>query len=96
MPTKVPEYMASGTPILVFAHKTTALYKYAKETEWAYTVSDNNINSIAEAIERIYKDELLRKTLNKKAINIVKTNHDANIIRKKFKETLLIGIENIN
>ena len=31
MPTKAPEYMASGTPILIFSPEDTALVEYAKE-----------------------------------------------------------------
>ena len=39
MPTKAPEYMISGTPIIIFAPKVTALVKYANKYEWAIVIT---------------------------------------------------------
>ncbi len=89
MPTKVPEYMASGTPIFVFAHESTALYKYALNSKWAFTCCKNKIHSIAQVIEKIYKDMDARKTVASTALKIVRANHDSEIVRNKFRKALL-------
>lgn len=88
MPTKVPEYLASGTPILVFASESTALYKYASDLKWGYTISDNNIGSVASAIRRLYQDIDLRKTLGLTGKEVARKNHDGIKVRDDFRKVL--------
>ena len=47
MPTKAPEYMVSGTPIIIFAPEVTAIVKYAKKYNWAKVITENNISEIS-------------------------------------------------
>lgn len=43
MPGKTSEYMASGTPILVYAPERTALSMYAKREKWGYSVNRRDV-----------------------------------------------------
>lgn len=89
MPTKVPEYFASGTPILVFADKTTAVVKYAQNDGWGEVVTENSVKALAKAIEDISKDAEKRKLLSQRALLLMKKNHSNDIVREKFREKLM-------
>lgn len=88
MPTKASEYMASGSPILVYAPEKTALYKYAHRKGWAYTVSHNRIQDIADAILKLQQDPELRQHLGETGKKIAVDYHDAKIVREQFREAL--------
>jgi glycosyltransferase involved in cell wall biosynthesis len=89
--TKVPEYMISGTPILVFADKRTALAKYAIRDSWAYVVTNNNKMLLMQAIEELYSNLLLRKELAERARKIAIQNEDAKIVRENFRKSLKLN-----
>ncbi len=93
MPTKVPEFLASGTPIIVFAPKTTALYKYANSFGWGITVADNSVESLENTIKSLYGDLKLRKKLGETARKVAIQNHNGEKIRYEFRETLLHAID---
>lgn len=84
MPTKVSEYMISGTPILIYADKRTALAKYALKYGWAYVVTDSSDKVLTDAVNKLFSNLSMRKELAEKAKKIVIQNHDADIIRKNF------------
>ena len=42
MPTKVPAYLLSGTPILVYGPNEVAQVKYASSAGWGYVISNRN------------------------------------------------------
>ena len=88
MPTKVSEYMISGTPVLVFANRRTALAKYAIDYNWAYTVTENKKELLIEALNELYLNPVLRQTLAERAKNIAVKNENAEIVRAKFKTAL--------
>ena len=91
MPTKASEYMISGTPILVYADKRTALAKYAASDKWAYTVTENNKMVLTNALNELYSDLSLRKKLAETAREIVIRNEDAVVIREKFRKNFVIS-----
>ncbi|MDO9154791.1 MAG: glycosyltransferase [Paludibacter sp.] len=84
MPTKVSEYMASSTPILIVSPKDTALYSYAKSLECAHIVHENNIKSIMNGIKVLYQNVELRRKYAIKALEIVKTDSEVSIVRENF------------
>jgi glycosyltransferase involved in cell wall biosynthesis len=88
MPTKVPEYMISGTPILVYADKSTALNKYASKEDWAFVVSDDNIDNLSEKIFQIYNSMEDRIRISQNAYKVVMKNHICQNNRIKFKDFL--------
>jgi hypothetical protein len=89
MPTKTPEYMISGTPILVYADKKTALAKYAIEGKWACTVTDNKRSVLKKALVELSSDLVLRKKLAERAKELAIQNDDAIKVRESFRKTLL-------
>ena len=88
MPTKAPEYMMCGTPIIVFGPGETALVKDAQQNNWAKVVTENNIEMLADAINNLVTDENLRKQITANAIRIAETNYNSVKIRNEFREVI--------
>lgn len=88
MPTKAPEYMVSGTPIIVFGPGETALVDDAVQNKWAITVTKNDTELLAKAVASIISDIGLRRQIASNAINIAETNYDSVKVRNRFRETL--------
>jgi glycosyltransferase involved in cell wall biosynthesis len=88
--TKVPEYMISGTPVLVYAHQQTALVKYALKEEWAYVVTENKSEALKNSIKEMFLNISLRKQLAEKAMKVVVQNDNADIVRENFRKSLII------
>jgi glycosyltransferase involved in cell wall biosynthesis len=88
MPTKAPEYMISGTPILIFASEVTAIVKYAQKCEWAYVITENNSNSLARALESLILDKHLRQKIAENAKKIAENTHSSLVVRSNFKEAI--------
>jgi glycosyltransferase involved in cell wall biosynthesis len=88
MPTKAPEYMMSGTPIIVFGPGETALVKDAQRNNWAKVITENNIEFLAEAINFLITDDNFRKQIAENAIKIAETNYNSVKIRNQFKEVI--------
>ena len=88
MPTKVPEYMASGVPVLVYAPPGHAVSLYAKEKGWGYVVSRRSIQELQGAILRLMDDEALRASLGNTAKALAHDNHDARLVRERFRQLL--------
>ena len=88
MPTKAPEYMASGTPIIIFAPANTAIVKDAQAGNWAKVIVQNDINILGEAIKSLINNETLRKQIGTNAVNIAERKYNANIIRNQFKKII--------
>lgn len=88
MPTKAPEYMVSGTPIIIFAPEDTALIKYAKKGGWAEVVTDNNIDMLTNSIKDLVTNESKRKSYGQKAIHIAEKNHNLKTVSNHFKKVI--------
>jgi len=89
MPTKAPEYMASGTPIAIFAPQDTALVKYAEKYEWAVVITDNKVKVLAEKLIEIFSDHSLRERIANTAKTVAETKHDSEIVVKEFQKSIL-------
>lgn len=88
MPTKAPEYMISGTPVIMFGPGDTALMKDGQRNNWAKVVTENNVEALAEAINTLITNDTLRKELAENAIRIAETNYNSVKIRNEFKEVI--------
>ncbi|TVZ27527.1 glycosyltransferase involved in cell wall biosynthesis [Gillisia sp. Hel_I_86] len=89
MPTKAPEYMASGTPIVVFAPQDTALVQYAEKYKWAAVVTNNNIDVLAEKLKQLFLEKSLRQEIAKTAKTTAETRHDSELVGREFQQILL-------
>lgn len=95
MPTKAPEYMVSGTPIIIFAPEVTAIVKYAKKYSWAKVITENNFIEICVVIKQLIESKRLRKEIAQNAINVAQKNHNAINVTDHFKEIILSLIVDI-
>ena len=84
MPTKVPEYLSTGVPILVFAPSQTALYKYAEEAKWAFLHSDPNVDSLTTQLYEIYTNYLKRNEISLIARKVANENHNRTKVKLDF------------
>jgi glycosyltransferase involved in cell wall biosynthesis len=89
MPTKAPEYMVSGTPIIIFAPEVTAIVKYARKDNWAKVITDNNINEICRAIKQLIENREMRQQIAKNAIETAEKNHNSTDVTNQFRKVIL-------
>ncbi|MCW5518002.1 glycosyltransferase [Muriicola sp. Z0-33] len=89
MPTKAPEYMASGTPIVIFAPRDTALVQYAEKYHWATVVTENSVAVLTEKLKKLFLDISLREQVAKTAKNIAETRHESNLVVREFEQMIL-------
>jgi glycosyltransferase involved in cell wall biosynthesis len=88
MPTKAPEYMITGTPIIIFAPEETAISKYASKYNWGKVITKNNLSDVSDGIKQLIQLEDLRELYSKNAIRIAVKNHNAINITNKFRDTI--------
>ncbi|MGC4034409.1 MAG: glycosyltransferase [Chitinophagaceae bacterium] len=88
MPTKASEFMASGTPIIIFAPKETAVAAYAQQYNWAELVTEKDIDTLAGSIKHLIEDKDYRKKLSVTAAQLAEKNHSSVIVRKQFQEMI--------
>ena len=84
MPTKVSEYMISGTPILVVSPDSTALYQYATEYKWGFVISENNKDAIKSGIKELFSNQKKREELGKIAKQVAEARHNIVKITEEF------------
>lgn len=96
MPTKASEYMASGTPTLVYAPTGNALTRYANDEKWAYVVSEHSTTTLKAAIVKLIGDEELREQIGRRGIEVANRNHGASGVREKFRCVLSSAADQSN
>jgi glycosyltransferase involved in cell wall biosynthesis len=89
-PTKVSEYMISGTPILVYGDNRTGLTKYVLKEKWGYTVTQNKKEALVNAIIDLYNNKELRQQLAERAQQMAIEREDALIVRRAFAKVLTV------
>jgi len=88
MPTKVPEYMASGAPVLVYAPGHVPAAVYAREGKWGYVVSEQNQARLEAALLELMESQTLREALGQRGRELAERNHDARIVREQFRAVI--------
>ncbi len=86
MPTKVPSYLVSGTPILVIGRQEAAQIQYAKEKKWGLVVTEENKTMIGEYIRILLTNQQLRSDLVENAKQAALLYHDEKVIRLEFQD----------
>lgn len=92
MPTKVPAYMISGTPVLAYGPSKTAAMHYVRTKEWGYLVSERDRGQLKSALTRLITDLPLRQRLGKRAQELARRNHDAALVRERFQRALVEAV----
>jgi glycosyltransferase involved in cell wall biosynthesis len=88
MPTKASEYMISGTPVLLYSSKETAMCQHALKHKWAYIVSEENPVILIDAIKEMVTNEKLRKDIGTKAKEFSLQHFNAEVVRENFRLAL--------
>lgn len=84
--TKIPEYMASGKPILCFAPPNVAVYEYINETGAGIAVSD--VRDLFYWVERLSKSPELRLAYAKNGLRTVVKSHTEKVVGALLEEAL--------
>jgi glycosyltransferase involved in cell wall biosynthesis len=88
MPTKVPAYLSSGTPVLVYGPPDIAQVRYAQAAGWGFVVSQRGSLVLAEGIRRLASDTGLRERLSHAARGAALAHHDATSVRARFQASV--------
>ncbi|MFI4861057.1 MAG: hypothetical protein ACIAXF_10290 [Phycisphaerales bacterium JB063] len=94
MPTKVPAYLASGTPTLVYGPRGVAQVRAALDDGWGLVVDQHTPpgpeapGPLDDAIARLLGDGALREQLAVEAATLAAEHHDAAVVRRRFRDTL--------
>lgn len=88
MPTKVPAYLAVGTPILVYGPAEVAQVAYAKKAGWGMLLTMRDMGALKDALKRLATDMPLRQDLSDRARQMAAAHHDARVVREQFQTAL--------
>ncbi len=88
MPTKAPEYMVSGTPVLVCAPAQTAIVKNAERNKWAKIVTENSTEKLSSAIADLIQNKSVREETARNAIAFSESSFNAEKVRMSFQRAL--------
>jgi glycosyltransferase involved in cell wall biosynthesis len=89
MPTKVPAYLLSGTPILVYGPETVAQVRYALKEKWGHVISQRGVQHLKEGLLELIRNKELRQRLSSTAGRVAKKNHDAGVVRRQFQSVII-------
>lgn len=88
MPTKVPAYLAIGTPILAYGPADVAQIDYAATAGWGLVVSDRDSDKIQAGLRALALDTDLRRRLFAQARRMARDRHDTSTVRAQFQRVL--------
>ena len=75
-PSKLTDYLISGSPILIYAPEYSFICKYAKKYQFAHVVSSEDANCLKIGIRKILTNNNYSHSLTKKAKRLFYKNHD--------------------
>jgi len=79
--TKIPEYLASGRPILAIGPRGLASIEYLRAAAAALVVEPNDAAALDEAIASLATEPARRQELAARGLELAKKNHDASRTR---------------
>lgn len=88
MPAKVPEYMVSGTPTLVYAPKETPPAEYAIEAGWGAVVTVRDLDVLESEILELIRSPGLRREYGEKGRAIAFEHHNFEVTRARFRQII--------
>ena len=92
MPTKVPAYMISGSPVLVYGPPDLATVAYAVQEGWGCTVTERGGTALRSALRTLALDVTVREQLGRRAIALARRNHDAVSVTLAFRHALTAAV----
>lgn len=89
MPTKLPAYLASGTPILVYGPPGLAQIEDARRNGWGLVVDQREPDMLSRSLCRLAVETDLRNDLTARAHALAAARHDARVVRRDFQARLI-------
>lgn len=83
-PSKTADYLASGTPILVFGPKYSTIVKYARDQGFAEVVDEFNAAALVLGIQSVALSPSRQKELTTRSLATFAKNHDIDLQRREF------------
>jgi hypothetical protein len=83
-PAKLPEYMASGRPILVHAPRGSHVAEYAREEGFAEVVDAPDDEALRAAVTRVLSDRASGEARVGRAQALVRGTHELSRVREEL------------
>ena len=90
--TKLPEYLASGRPLLGIGPQALASMTYIRECGAGLVVTEPGADAMMATVRRLARDPDLRAALGEAGWNAARSRHDGDTERKRFR-TLLSTVD---
>ena len=87
-PARLPEYLASGVPLLVHAPPQSHVARYARRWDLATVVDEPSLDAVAAAIQAIKDDPSTSAQRADRARSYTLAQHGASVVRAAFMELL--------
>lgn len=84
MPTKIPECMVSGTPIILHGPAGAAPVDYGLRENWGYVITDPDKENLKQKLITLMNDPELRERISVPAQELARKAHDLAGVREKF------------
>jgi len=86
--TRTSECMISAVPVLVYAPRDSAMYKYFEKNEAGCLVGEKNSPQLESSIIKLWYDHSYRKKISKNAVDTSLADSDSIIVREEFRKAL--------
>ena len=83
--TKIPEYLASGVPVLAVGPEQAASIRYIRDARAGAVVTRRNAGAMSGTLSLLMADEELRKGCAQRALALARTCHEAAANRERFR-----------
>ena len=88
-PSKLPEYLAAGRPILVYAPAYTYYSRYARQEGFGLVVDQPDLDLLREALIKLKNDQSLCVELTENARRVAEKYHDSAKVSDTLQKILL-------
>jgi hypothetical protein len=88
MSTKIPQYMATGRPILAYGPDEAASYRYINEQGCGIVVGSQEFSELLEASRRLSQSLDIRQELGLRGWEIAAQRHSAPKVREQFRNVI--------
>lgn len=84
MPTKVPEYMISGTPVILYGPPDAAPVDYALREQWGYPITEPDRENLKQRLIELMNSRQAREAAGRPARLLARKRHDLRTVREDF------------
>jgi glycosyltransferase involved in cell wall biosynthesis len=84
MPTKVPECMISGTPVILYGPRDATPVDYARRGGWGHVIDQPDKENLKQRVIELMKHPELRESAGVPARAQARAEHDLDVVRERF------------